>query len=535
MGKRLAIIGAGTAGLITVHHALRRLPGWEVRAFHRENHLRGNWGNPYPGFVSTSTRFTTQFSAFRRFDSSVAPGGKQDYEEFFREEEYGNYLEEFVASSSLDSHVSQETEVLQVQREGKQWRVTYRKKNGTTEEELFDAVVIATGLTETPRPAEVEVPVIGSIREREEVRNRTVVVMGGGESAADAANRLAIPDRQNRVYLSLRSGIRVSPRYHPIRGVPSDFLRNRLLLSIDPDLRNQVGQKFVEARIRHRERFERLFPSRRKKLASSYPVEARKRHWDLLLTKTSKDLLFNTFHNKSDGFLDAVGEERIQIIGPPVEGAPNQFRKFDSDETLTVDADLLLPQLGYENHFGRLFSEEKVSLKDFYLGCQHIDHENLFLVGFARPIIGNIPTISEQQARYVTATLAGEIPRPNPLPELHAADRAALEKRFTRIDLDAVYPVEMFPYCDRLARALKTLPTRQALGFRRWLKVQLAPATTMHYLDDDFVPAEIDREVIYTPLVLNGLLGLIRAFDRLRSGSAPPQTRQDRRTDNNSL
>lgn len=520
MAKRLAIVGAGTAGLITLHHALRSLPGWEVRAFHRENHLRGNWGNPYPGFVSTSTKFTTQFSAFRRFDDSVAPGGEQDYEEFFREDEYGNYLEEFVASCQLDRHVSRETDVLQVRREGKQWRLVYRAKNGAgEEEELFDAVVIATGLTESPRPVEVDVPVLRSIREREEVRNRTVVVMGGGESAADAANRLAIPDRHNRVYLSLRSGIRVSPRYHPIRGVPSDFLRNRLLLSIDPDLRNRIGQKFVEARIRHRERFERLFPGRQKKLASADPIEARKRRWDLLLTKTSKDLLFNTFHNKSDGFLDAVGEQRIQIIGPPVEGAPNQYRKFDSDDTLTVDADHLLPQLGYENHFDRLF-EEKISLRDFYLGCQHIDHENLFLVGFARPIIGNIPTISEQQARYVTATLAGRIPRPGSLAELHAADRAALEDRFTRIDLDAVYPVEMFPYCDRLACALGTLPTRQALGFRKWLKVQLAPATTMHYRDDDFDPAEIDREVVHTPWVLNGLLGLIRAYDRLRGSSA---------------
>ena len=35
--------------------------------------------------------------------------------------------------------------------------------------------------------------------------------------------------------------------------------------------------------------------------------------------------------------------------------------------------------------------------KDFFLGCQHVDYSNIFLVGFARPIIGNIPSISENK------------------------------------------------------------------------------------------------------------------------------------------
>ena len=53
----------------------------------------------------------------------------------------------------------------------------------------------------------------------------------------------------------------VSPRYHAIRGVKSDFLRNRLLLSFHPDLRYAIGQMFVEACIRHQQWFERVFKS----------------------------------------------------------------------------------------------------------------------------------------------------------------------------------------------------------------------------------------------------------------------------------
>lgn len=515
MPKRLAIIGAGSAGLITLYNALRRLPDWEIQVFQKENHVRGSWGNPYPGFISTSTKYTTQFSAFRRFGSASSSSGRQENKDFFREDEYGNYLEEFVATNDLLRHISLGTEVTRVARSGDRWCLWIRGRE--EREEFFDAVVVATGLAERPRSIDLGIPVVASIAERESIRDRTVIVMGGGESAADTASRLAAPERNNTVYLSLRNGIRVSPRYHPIRGVPSDFLRNRLLLSIHPDWRNRIGQKFVEARIRHRERFERLFPGRQERLAASDPREARKRHWDLLLTRTAKDLLFNTFHNKSDGFLEAVGEERIRIIGPPVEGAVRTFRRFDAEETLSIDADFLVPNLGYTNGLSGLFGDQ-VHLRDFYLGCQHTTHDSLFLVGFARPIIGNIPTISEQQAKYVTATLAGKVSRPDDIVQLQEGDRAYLERRFSRIDIDTIYPVEMFPYCDRLAALTGVLPTRRKLGIRRWLKVQLVPASTMHYVDDHFDPAGIDRDVIHTPIVLNALLGLIRLADLFRLG-----------------
>ncbi len=100
-----------------------------------------------------------------------------------------------------------------------------------------------------------------SPRGLDHIHDRRIVVLGGGESAVDYAVRLSRPQLRNKVYLSLASGIRVSPRYHPIRGVPSDFLRNRLMLSIHADMRNWIGQRFVEARIQYQELFQRWFPS----------------------------------------------------------------------------------------------------------------------------------------------------------------------------------------------------------------------------------------------------------------------------------
>ena len=154
------------------------------------------------------------------------------------------------------------------------------------------------------------------------VQGKRIVVIGGGESAVDYAVRLSRKELGNHVFLSLYTGIRVSPRYHPIRGVPSDFLRNRLMLSIHEDMRNWIGQRFVESRIKYQELFERCFPSK-----TSEPKEGSRtndeepqvsqlrKHWAFVLTKAAKDDLFNMFHNKSDGFLDSVARGAIQIVG----------------------------------------------------------------------------------------------------------------------------------------------------------------------------------------------------------------------------
>ena len=144
--------------------------------------------------------------------------------------------------------------------------VTYQAPDSAeAQTKRFDAVIVCTGLVAEPkslgdRANAADLTWLCSNAGLSEIIGKTVVVVGGGEMAADFANRLAQPGLRNRVFLSLRSGIRVSPRYHPIHGVPSDFLRNRLLLSIHKDLRNWIGHWFVAARIRYQESFEWLFP-----------------------------------------------------------------------------------------------------------------------------------------------------------------------------------------------------------------------------------------------------------------------------------
>ncbi|MEM7355139.1 MAG: FAD-dependent oxidoreductase, partial [Acidobacteriota bacterium] len=237
-GNKLAIVGAGSAGLIALFYAARRLTGWQIRCFERSGDVLGAWGDPYPGFVSTSTKYTTQFACHRLFDAATDGESARQRSDFFRDGEYGAYLRSFVRHHRLAPYIRLHSEVRRLERIGGRWRLTIAApsevQDGATQdvaEEDFDALILATGLAETPKAVPCEVEQLESLDDARSVRDKTVVVLGGGESAADIANRLADPALGNRVLMSLRTGIRVSPRYHPIKGVPSDFLRTRLMLS----------------------------------------------------------------------------------------------------------------------------------------------------------------------------------------------------------------------------------------------------------------------------------------------------------------
>lgn len=534
--RRLAIIGGGSSGLIVLKTALAELADWDIVCFEKSHQVTGCWGNPYSGFVSTSTKYTTQFACFPEQDAEVKPDSGQSRAEFYRNGEFGEYLIRFADHFRLHPHIKLQYQVERITRttDGRGWSVTYQPSGPSTPSatttERFDAVVVCTGLAAQIKDIEsavsrLSLAEVNAPQGLSQVRNQRIVVFGGGESAVDFATRLSQPELGNQVYLSMRTGVRVSPRYHPIRGVPSDFLRNRLMLSIHPTLRNWIGQRFVEARILHQEHFEKWFPAHTRSASTTdgqntaereteQQLQALRKEWAYRLTKAAKDDLFNMFHNKSDDFLDAVAKGRIAIVGPPLNSHMEQFYQFDSTDTVDIHPTKILPAIGYRSTL-RAIIAESLELTDFYLGCCHVKYNDLFLVGFARPIIGNIPTISEMQAAYICGLLSGRIPRPARVAELNAIDQQANAERFSKLDPQAVHPVEMFTYCDRLAAEMNVYPSlRNAGSLRSWWRMQLTPATTMHYWHHDLqIRRFFERAPVYMPTLLILLLLLLKPLD----------------------
>jgi dimethylaniline monooxygenase (N-oxide forming) len=498
---KIAVIGAGCSGLVTLKYLLDAFPATDVVCFEKSHSVRGCWGDQRPEFVSTSTKYTTQFSCFRKYPPDVAP--EQNFEEFYRGSEFGDYLEAFAAHFGLKERIRFGVEVRHLSWTEGRW-ILLLAENGKQERQTFDAVFLCTGLANQKAPPGLNAIPVAEDPER--VRNSTVVVVGGGESAADVANHLAKREYNNTVFLSLRSGIRVSPRYHPIRGVPSDFLRNRLLLSFDKGIRNWVGERFVTFRIRFDRLLAKWFPHQ----LPYDPAQALRREWDLKLKARAKGGLFNVFHNKSDDFLDAVAEKRLQIIGPPVDEGWTHYFDFDRSTTFHLSPNVLVFSTGYSSRLREFFGGT-VQLKDFYQGCVHIDLPNLFLIGFARPIIGNIPSISEMQARYTVGVLAGKYKLPMGLKKKQDEAWKSLCAEFPAINTENVYPVEHFTYCDFLAHKMGIMPTLARVGsLRTWLKIILTPISTLHYMDEYFDKKSIDRQKVYMPGVLLAFLSLVR-------------------------
>ena len=510
--KKLAILGAGSSGLVTLKFALEKLRHLDISCFEQTSETLGAWGRTYEGFVSTSTKYTTQFSCYRRYGSEVLARNNEQSDEFFRDNEYGSYLQSFVEDNQLAEFIYKNHVVEKIRKKENRWELTMSSE-GKGKTELFDYLIICTGLAEKPKAVKAPVKTLLSLDEKKPISGKKVVVIGGGESASDIANRLASPSLENQVYLSLKTGVRVSPRYHPIKGVPSDFLRNRLLNSIHEDIRNVIGQKFVEARIKHREWFEYFFRSKRRKNGQAMELRDKRKYWDTKLTKRAKGNLFNMFHNKSDNFLDAVAEGRIEIIGGNVDDNYESYFDFDNADELQISPDYLVPMIGYQSNLTEISGGE-IRARDFFLGCLHADYDNLWLIGFARPIIGNIPTISEMQARYVVGMIEGHYQRPLDIAVSHSSDRDALGARYPKLNTREMYPVDMIPYCNRLAKKMGTYPyLTRVKSIRRWIKISLSPFSTSHYLNEDFDPKFVESQKVYSPFIITILLLFIKLID----------------------
>ena len=520
---RIAVVGTGVAGLTMLRSLRMHLPDAEVVAMNRTTTVRGCWGDPPAEFVSTSTRYATQLANFVQYEA-VVTGDADDPSDFFRGGEFGDYLDAFADHFDLRSLIEMSTEVLRVRPHvDGGWSVTSRRDGRTPVVRRFDAVIICGG--STPRindTASIDDDRVIRPAAAADLRDASVMVLGGGESAVDLAVKLSRPSRNNRVGLSLRRGIRVSPRYHPIGGVPSDYLRTRRMEGIRPGWRSAIGERFVRFRITRRRWLERWYPSRRPAGRNDRDTESRRvaDRWAERLRRHAAGGLFDVYHNKSDEFLKAVGDGRLSILGPPINATDGRWWNFERTRPVAFDADAIVPAIGRRPVWPDLIGPEGGivgGIDRFRWGMEYRDRPGLYLVGAVRPIIGNVPTLTEVQAEWIARRLCGSAddvdigdnrpprrPRPRPMrPNDEAATTLA---------------VEMFRYCDALARSIGMWPPVDRGERRRY---GWEPATTRHYGWPAVPPPPPTQR--YLPRSLAAAITVIALLDRCtrRRSSSP--------------
>jgi cation diffusion facilitator CzcD-associated flavoprotein CzcO len=247
---RVCVIGAGCSGITTA----KRLKeyGIDYDQFELSDDVGGNWyfGNPN-GRSSVYESLHIDTSTTRlQFEDFPAP---EDFPDFPHHTLIHQYFRDYVDHFGLREAITFRTGVERAVRRPASadgdggWEVTL----STGETRSYTDLVVANGHHWSPRmpdyPGHFDGVLMHSHEYRSpfdpvEMRGRTVIVVGMGNSAMDIASELSSRWMAKKLYVSARRGVWVLPKYR--NGQPADKVM------APPDIPREEGLKASRALIR---------------------------------------------------------------------------------------------------------------------------------------------------------------------------------------------------------------------------------------------------------------------------------------------
>lgn len=241
--QRMAVIGAGAAGLCSAKHLLER--GFDVTVFELGSKVGGLWvyendNERSPAYLSLRINSEPRTTQYRDFPFP------EDYPFNPTHYQVRAYLEAYADHFDVRRHIQFNTEVVSVEPSpstaGAAWQV--RLADGT--EEHFDGVVVASGHQGMPSHPPFAAKFTGEYlhsheyRRPEPFRGKRVLVLGTGNSGLDIAADICT-EATISTTLSARSPVLIMPRM--VFGVPI----SRVLAKIEkPFVPWAVARRFRE-------------------------------------------------------------------------------------------------------------------------------------------------------------------------------------------------------------------------------------------------------------------------------------------------
>ena len=205
ISRRIAVIGGGCAGLTAARYLLRA--GHHPVVFESGADLGGVWAKAPTNAVVYQNLQTNLPTCVMQSPSLDFPPGLPSY---VTARDLGRYIEEYANHFGISQLVLRNAHVTAVapvrdngSNNDEQWRVSWSNDSGGWREELFDAITVATGHYNKPHRPEIpgQVKWLGADAARrifhsidynspEELRGRSVMVVGGRSSAVDIAREL---------------------------------------------------------------------------------------------------------------------------------------------------------------------------------------------------------------------------------------------------------------------------------------------------------------------------------------------------------
>jgi dimethylaniline monooxygenase (N-oxide forming) len=408
--RRVAVIGAGAAGLCTAKYLLAR--GVDVVVFEIGSAIGGLWvyqndNGLGPAYRSLHLNSEARVTAYRDFPF---PDGSPLFPDHVQVRQY---LEAYATRFDLARHIRFRTRVLQVQSLGGRWRL---QLDGAPDEE-FDAVVVASGHQGLPMHPEWKDAFEGqylhshSYRVPEPFRDKRVLVVGMGNSAVDIASDVCVVTGSTTI--SARSPVLVMPRV--LFGVPTARVMGKLEKRWMPwPLRRSI-REFL-----------------------TLIVHGRMEQWGFVTPKTrthptSHPNLMSQFvwnRIKAKPGIASVDGRTVQFV----DGTTEQYDVVIAGTGYAVDLPFLAPEM-------RPLDGHRLEL---FLRVVHPRQPGLYFTGMFNVAGGGNIRMMDDQSEWITALVCGDATRPD---EAHMRSVMEQEQAFLRRHYpgSARYALELDP------------------------------------------------------------------------------------------
>jgi len=443
--KKVLIIGFGASGIAATKAALDN--DLKPVVFEKNSDQGGVWnssmGASWRNMQANLSKFSCMFSDFP-WPSDI------EATTFPSQQQVRAYLDAYINEFNLTDYIQFNTTVTNVKlmthNDKHAWIVNYQHADGAVETDIFDAVVVATGIFSKPKFPEKFVTNDASIihansyQSREAFAGKRVIIVGGAFTGCEIAADVSQVAQSVTHIVSTRHW--VLPRY--INGKPLDFAfykRSSRDKTLDASAEesnqrkngyfNQICQQQVNLGIA---------PN----AAPETPV----------------------FVAISDGYLQAVTEQKIHVIVDAK--AVNAWQGIailrDKDQVLSaLEADIIICCTGYTTELGFLseslrgtlevHADEQFQPLILHKATLHPECPNMAFVGMNRgPYFG----VMELQARWAAALISGKVAPPS----INEMEQGLAASRAIR-DAD---PRSQFPhgdyigFCDDLAKQINAYP-----------------------------------------------------------------------------
>ena len=397
----VCVIGAGWSGVYACKYALEN--GMNPIVLERREDVGGVWNySDHPNIttvmkstISSSSRIVTEASDFF-MDESVG--------EFMRHDEIIKYLRDYIKNFDLASCLNFGCEVQTIKKLDGKWHVAYQQQ-GVDKTIVVDKIAVCAGLHNKQR--EIGEPInqftgsilhsgaVKEIRPTDFSKNDHVVVYGGGETASDLVDLLV--KTPAKVTWAIRGG------QHFLRKTPFqqrsgdgefdkhdfalDLLASPLINGVSPMSKNAPGRRYIADWLSTGSVFK----------YQGHGIKA----W------LNEHKYAQTFFNKNGHTVDHVHSGRV-IAENEIADVNKNDVTFKSGNTRSYSH--IICCFGYQFHCPFLPEEYQAGrLEDLYQFVFPVHDQSIAFLGFARPIIGSIPLITEMQCLWAFRVLSGKV------------------------------------------------------------------------------------------------------------------------------